>query len=112
MEAMRYFVIALLCLACNHAAASSHVRPRELIHPYPPTGPAEVAGTTQASKMLRTMQRYTVPAFTDLLATYVAQTLQGESDDAVSVTRRSRQGGKDAFVAVSAAAPDGRTLLL
>lgn len=110
---MRFLAIAMLSLACaGEAASGDALRPRELVHPYPPTGPVEIAGTVQASKMLRAMQRYTVPAFTDVLAEYVAQTLQGESDDRVSVTRKSRRDGNEAIAAVSSAAPDGRTLLL
>jgi len=87
-------------------------RPLELVHPYPPTGPYEVAGTNQANKVLRTMQRYAVPPLTDLLATHVGHTLQGASDAPVVVTRRPRRAGRDAIDAVSSAAADGRTLLL
>ena len=110
---MRHFLIAIVCLACDAAGASTHaVKPRELVHAYPPTGPAEIAGTALSSKVLRTMQRYAVPAFTDVLAMHVAQTLQGASDEPVMVKRRPRQGGRDAAVVVSSAAADGRTLLL
>jgi tripartite-type tricarboxylate transporter receptor subunit TctC len=58
------------------------------------------------------MQRYAVPAFTDILASHVAQTLQGESRQAVLVTRRPRQTGRDAAAYVSNAPADGHTLLL
>lgn len=110
---MRHFVLVVLCLACHHAGAATHsVKPREVVHAYPPTGPVEVAGTVQSSKTLRTMQRYAVPAFTDVLATHIAVTLQGASDAPFTVTRRPRQSGREAAVLVSSAAPDGRTLLL
>src|SRR5205085_11202894 len=72
----------------------------------------EVAGTTQANKVLRTMQSYAVPPLTDILATHVAHTLQGASDPPVVVTRRPRRAGRDAIDAVVGAPADGRTLLL
>jgi tripartite-type tricarboxylate transporter receptor subunit TctC len=107
------FPIAVLCVVCGQAAASSlPLKPRELVHPYPPTGPVEVAGTVQANKVLRTMQRYAVPAFTDVLAMHVAQALQGASGEPVVVTRKPRQSGNEAAANVSSAAADGRTLLL
>jgi tripartite-type tricarboxylate transporter receptor subunit TctC len=113
MEAMRHFLVAILGLTFGHAAASGHTGgARELVHAYPPTGPVEVAGTAVASKMLRTMQRHSMPAFTDLLALHVAQTLQGASDRPVAVTRRPRRAGNDAADAVSSSTADGRTLLL
>ena len=104
---MCLFALMLSC-ACLHAVAS----PRELVHPYPPTGPFEVAGTNQANRVLRTMQRYAMPPLTDLLATHVAHTLQGPDDAPVVVTRRSKRAGGEAIDAVSSAAADGRTLLL
>jgi tripartite-type tricarboxylate transporter receptor subunit TctC len=110
---MHRLLIALLFFPFTHAQASSEaVKPRELVHPYPATGPVEIAGTVAVNKVLRTMQRYAMPAFTDVLALHVAQTLQGESDDPVRVTRRPRQDGNEAVAAVSSAAADGRTLLL
>jgi tripartite-type tricarboxylate transporter receptor subunit TctC len=108
---MRQVVIAALVLACAPAVASE-VKLRELIHPFPPAGPTEVAGTAASDKVLRTMQRYAVPAFTDVLAMHVAQTLQGASDEPVKVTRKPRQGGREAVAAVALAPADGRTLLL
>jgi tripartite-type tricarboxylate transporter receptor subunit TctC len=62
--------------------------------------------------MLLAMQRYTMPAFTDLLASHTAQALQGESDEPFAVVRKPRQGGKEASTFVGGAAADGRTLLL
>lgn len=110
---MPRLLIAVFCLTAGSAAASSPANvSRELVHPYPPTGPIEIAGTAPAGKVLRTLQRYSVPAFTDVLAAHVGHTLQGPSDAPVAVTRKSRQGGNEAFVAVSSAAADGRTLLL
>lgn len=105
---MSRFLIAILWLTFGHATAAS----RELVHPYPPTGPVEIAGTAAAGKVLRTVQRYSVPAFTDVLAAHVAHTLQGPSDPPVAVIRKPRQGGSEAAAAVSSAAADGRTLLL
>jgi len=107
---MRNVLIAVLYFACQQAAAAGDGR--ELVHAYPPTGPIEVAGTSASSRVMRTMQRYAMPAFTDILALHVAQTLQGESHDAVLVTRRPRQSGHDAAAYVSNAPADGRTLLL
>ena len=107
---MRRLILVLLCFAPQpsaHAAGSS-----ELVHPYPPSGPAEVAGTPVSGKVLRTMQQHAVPAFTDVLAQHVAHTLQGASHHAVSVARKPRQGGHEAAAAVASAAADGRTLLL
>lgn len=110
---MRHFLIAILCVVCGQAAASSHaVKPRELVHPYPPSGAAEVTGAVAANKVLRTMQGYVAPAFTDILALHVAQTLRAASDGPVTVTRRHKLAGSDAAAAVSSAAADGRTLLL
>ena len=108
---MRRFlpVVLFLAAASGHAGAP---RGGELVHPYPPSGPAEVAGTPVSGKVLRTMQQHAVPAFTDVLALHVAHTLQGASHGAVSVTRKARQGGHEAGAFVAAAAPDGRTLLL
>jgi tripartite-type tricarboxylate transporter receptor subunit TctC len=110
---MRDFLIAALLLACGQTAAATRIpEPVELVHPFPPTGPVEIAGTVAANKVLRTVQRYSAPAFSDILAMHVAQTLQGESDPPSLVTRKPRQGGHDAAVYVSSAAADGRTLLL
>ena len=110
---MRHFLIALFCLASGQAAAAGRpLAPRELVHPYPPAGPVEIAGTPVASKVLRTVQHYSAPAFTDLLAAHVAQTLQAASDEPVAVTRKIRQSGFAATIAVSSAPADGRTLLL
>ena len=100
----------LLCLHAGVSTAAS--APRELVHPFPPTGPFEVAGATPANRVLRAMQRYAVPPLTDTLATHVAHTLQGASDAPVIVTRRHRRSGGEAMDAVSSAAADGRTLLL
>ena len=108
---MRLLCGALLSLACMHAGALSP-EPRELVHPYPATGPFEVAGSTPANRVLRAMQRYATPPLTDVLATHVAYTLQGASGTPVVVTRRPRRAGRDAVDAVSSATADGRTLLL
>src|SRR5438552_2798267 len=110
---MRHFLIAALLLACGQTAAAARApEPIQLVHPFPPTGPVEIAGTVAANKVLRTVQNYSAPAFTDILAIHVAQTLQGETDPPSVVTRKSRQGGHDAALFVSSAAADGRTLLL
>ena len=110
---MRHLPAAIFCFATLHAGVAMPApTPRELVHPYPPTGPYEVAGTNQANKVLRTMQRYAVPPLTDLLATHVGHTLQAASDPPVVVTRRPRRAGRDAIDAVLSAAADGRTLLL
>ena len=110
---MRRLLIVLLCSACAQSAlADSAVRPRELVHPFPATGPIEIAGTTAADKVLRTMQRYANVPFTDLLASHVAHTLRGASDPPVTVVRRPQQRGNHAAASVAAALPDGRTLLL
>ncbi|HYH41545.1 MAG TPA: tripartite tricarboxylate transporter substrate-binding protein [Burkholderiales bacterium] len=109
---MRHGLLAALCLILSPAFASTPAGPRALVHAYPPTGPAEVAGVALASKVLRTMQQHAVPAFTDVLALHVAYTLQGESSQVVAVTRKTRQSGAEAAAAVASAAADGRTLLL
>ena len=110
---MRKLLIAAVCFACQQAGAAGDARKtRELVHAYQPTGPAEVAGTSASSRVLRTMQYYAVPAFTDILASHLAQTLQGESHQAVVVTRRPRQAGHDAAAYVSSSRADGSTLLL
>ena len=106
---MRALLLVLLCFAFAAPAAAG---PRELVHAYPASGPAEVAGTPVSSKMLRTMQQHAGPAFTDVLALHVAHTLQGASPHVVSVTRKPRQGGREAAAAVASAAADGSTLLL
>jgi tripartite-type tricarboxylate transporter receptor subunit TctC len=100
-----FLVISMLAL---HASVSA----RELVHPFPPGGPVEVIGASRANRALRAMQRYAAPAFTDTLATHVAQTLRGAGDEPVEVVRRHRRGGSEASAIVSAALPDGRTLLL
>ena len=102
------FVLATLLQSCAYAATSS----RELVHPFPPGGPAEVVGATRASRTLRAMQRYAAPAFTDVLAMHVAQTLQGAGSEPIAVTRRHRRGGSEAATGVASSPPDGRTLLL
>ena len=113
MKPKRNVLIAVLYFACQQAAAAGDAgKGRELVHAYPPTGPAEVTGTSASSRVLRTMQRYAMPAFTDMLAAHVAQTLQGESHEAVLVTRRPRQAGHAAAAYVSSAPADGGTLLL
>ena len=102
-------VLAALLQSCAHAAAPP---PRELVHPFPPGGLTEVIGATRASRTLRAMQRYASPAFTDLLAAHVANTLQGSTSERVAVTRRHRRGGNEASASVASAPADGRALLL
>ncbi|HEX2825172.1 MAG TPA: tripartite tricarboxylate transporter substrate-binding protein [Burkholderiales bacterium] len=102
------FVLATLLQSCAYAATAS----RELVHPFPPGGPAEVVGATRASRTLRAMQRYAAPAFTDVLAMHVAQTLREDRSEPVTVTRQHRRGGSAAALAVASSPPDGRTLLL
>jgi tripartite-type tricarboxylate transporter receptor subunit TctC len=110
---MRYQFVAAFALGSTQLTAiAGGLDPVQLVHPFPPSGPAEVAGTAVSDRVLRTMQRYAVPAFTDILAMHVAQTLQGASSEPVVVVRRSRLGGREAVAAVSRAPADGRTLLL
>jgi tripartite-type tricarboxylate transporter receptor subunit TctC len=110
---MRRLLLSIWLMASASVVAATRApEPRELVHPYPPTGPLEVTGVVAASKVLRTVQRYAMPPFTDLLALHVAQTLQADSDRRVQVTRRHRQHGNEAIASVSSAAADGRTLLL
>ncbi|HYC46830.1 MAG TPA: tripartite tricarboxylate transporter substrate-binding protein [Burkholderiales bacterium] len=103
--------ILVVCLSCATAACAAAPGPRELVHPFPPTGPVEVAGAVQANRVMRAIQRYATPTFTDLLAMHVANTLQDADDAPAVVTRKHRQVGNVALSYVSAAAPDGRTLL-
>ena len=107
---MRFFVL-LLCLVWPAAALPAAPTPRELVHPFPPTGPHEVAGAVRGNRVMRAMQRYSTSAFTDLLALHVAHTLQDAADAPAVVTRKHRQLGNVALSYVSAAAPDGRTVL-
>ena len=109
VQALRsVFVLASLLPSCADAATVS----RELVHPFPPGGPTEVVGATRASRTLRAMQRYAAPAFTDVLALHVAQTLRDAGAEPVAVTRRHRRAGGEAGQAVASSTPDGRTLLL
>jgi tripartite-type tricarboxylate transporter receptor subunit TctC len=101
---------ALACLGMSHTAAHGVVR--ELVHAYPPHGPAEVVGAVAGNRVLRTMQRYSMPAFTDLLALHVAHTLQGASLEPVAIRRTPRAQGVEAAISVSVAPPDGRMVLL
>jgi tripartite-type tricarboxylate transporter receptor subunit TctC len=101
-------IVVLVQLAVAGAAAAS----RELVHAYPPVGLAEVVGVSPGSTVLRTMQRYSIPAFTDLLVMHVAATLQATGEGPVTVNRRLGQRGLAAALAVAVATPDGRTLLL
>lgn len=105
-------VAALILAQASARAASIHPEQRQLVHGFPPTGPVEVSGTAPASKVLRAVERYAAPAWSDLLAMHVAHTLQDASDAPVAVTRRARQDGQQAARAVAKSAPDGRTLLL
>jgi len=110
---MRLFVIALFLLTAVQAATTGAASgPRELVYPFPPAGPAEVVGTAASDKVLRTMQRYAAPAFTDVLAMHVAHALQGPADEPLILARKPRQGGREARAAVSMAVADGRTVLL
>lgn len=102
------FLLASLVQSCACAATLS----RELVHPFPPGGPTEVVGATRASRTLRAMQRYAAPAFTDVLAMHVAQTLRDAGPEPVEVTRRHRRGGSEAAMRVASSPPDGRMLLL
>src|SRR6478672_325165 len=86
---MRCSLFLLLCAACAQSVASPDaVTPRVLIHGFQATGPAEITGTVPANRVLRTMQQYAVPAWSDLLATHVAHTLQDDSEAAVNVVRK------------------------
>ena len=110
---MRYLFVAAFALGSTQLTAiAGGLDPVQLVHAFPPSGPAEVAGTAVSDRVLRTMQHYAVPAFTDILAMHVAQTLQGSSSEPVVVVRRSRLGGREAVAALSRAPADGRTLLL
>src|SRR5688500_12996127 len=104
-------VVAILCLTWPALAPAAAPKPRELVHPFPPTGPVEVAGAVQANRVMRAVQRYAHPAFSDALALHVAHTLQDADDAPPVVTRKHRQAGNVALSYVSAAAADGRTLL-
>ena len=105
-------VLALvLCLVWSAAAFSAAPKPRELVHPFPATGPVEVAGALRGNRVMRAMQRYSSSAFTDHLALHIAHTLQDAAEAPPVVTRKHRQVGNVALTYVSAAAPDGRTLL-
>jgi tripartite-type tricarboxylate transporter receptor subunit TctC len=101
---------ALACLGFSHAAAQGVVR--ELVHAYPPNGLPEVVGATPLDRVPRTLQPYSLPAFTDWVALHVARALQGASDEPVAVTRMLRGRGIEAALAVSSAPPDGGTVLL
>jgi tripartite-type tricarboxylate transporter receptor subunit TctC len=110
---MRHVLVAALAWGCTQLTAiAGGLDPAQLVHAFPPAGPAEVVGTAASDRVLRTMQRYAAPAFTDILAMHVAQTLQGASNEPVIVTRKPRRGGREAVSVVSSAPPDGRTLLL
>jgi tripartite-type tricarboxylate transporter receptor subunit TctC len=110
---MRCFLFLLMCAAgAESVAAPDAVTPRMLIHGFQATGPAEITGTLPANRVLRTMQQYAVPAWSDLLATHVAHTLQDDSDAAVGVVRKPRQSGFEAARIVANAPADGQTLLL
>ena len=105
-------VAVLLVLCVSAAAADVQSKQRELVHGFPPAGPVELSGTVPGSKVMRTVERYAVPAWTDLLAMHVAHTLQDAADAPVKVTRRRRQDGQEAARIVAKAAADGQTLLL
>jgi len=105
-------VTAFLVLYASASAAGVHSKQRELVHGFPPTGPVELSGAPPASKVLRAVERYAVPAWTDLLAMHVAHTLQDASDAPVTVRRKARQDGQEAARAVAKAPADGQTLLL
>jgi tripartite-type tricarboxylate transporter receptor subunit TctC len=110
---MRLILIAVFAVSSAHVAVTRAASgPRELVYAFPPAGPAEVVGTAPSDKVLRTLQRYAAPAFTDVLAMHVAHALQGEHDQPLNLARKPRQAGREALAKVSAAPPDGRTLLL
>ena len=105
---LRFLALAFCFVGAAHAAAA---KPRELVHPFPPTGPVEVAGAVRANKVMRAMQRYATTAFTDALAAHVAHTVHDASEAPPLITRKHRQHGNAALTYAAAAAPDGRTLL-
>jgi tripartite-type tricarboxylate transporter receptor subunit TctC len=110
---MRLILIAVFAVSSAHVAVTRAASgPRELVYAFPPAGPAEVVGTAPSDKVLRTMQRYAAPAFTDVLAMHVAHALQGPDDQPLTLARKPRQAGREALAKLSAAPPDGRTLLL
>jgi hypothetical protein len=48
------------------AAAAGHAKPQwTLINPYPASGAVDIAGSTVATRVLRTMQRHVNPSVTD-----------------------------------------------
>src|SRR5690348_5712167 len=97
----RLFVAAIALAWLQLSAAATELNSVQLIHAFPAAGPAEVVGTAAADKVLRTMQRYAVPAFTDVLAMHVAHALQGASDEPTTVTRKLRGRGREAAMAVA-----------
>lgn len=109
---MRVTLIVLFAVTAMQVGATRASGPRELVHPFPPAGPSEVAGTSPSDKVLRTMQRYAAPAFTDVLAMHVAHALQGPADQPLVLARKPRQGGREALATLEAAPADGRRLLL
>jgi tripartite-type tricarboxylate transporter receptor subunit TctC len=110
---MRSLLVPALCILCTSAAAAADAVPvRELVHPFPPAGPVEVSGASISNRVLRTLQHYAAPAFTDILAMHVAHSLQGAEPSNVVVTRKARRSGNEAAEYVARAGAHGRTLLL
>jgi tripartite-type tricarboxylate transporter receptor subunit TctC len=112
-EAMNKTIAALFVLLSASAAAGAYSgKEIELVNAYPATGPAEIAGSIPANKVLRAMQNHAAPPVTDVLARNLRQALSFVLDAPVTLERRSRRQGIEGHRYVARAAPDGHTLLL
>jgi tripartite-type tricarboxylate transporter receptor subunit TctC len=76
------------------AAAAYHAKPQwTLINPYPASGAVDIAGSTVATRVLRTMQRHVNPSVTDAAARAAQQAMTRGLDAEVMMHRQSRASG-------------------
>lgn len=106
--------ITLLLAACAGwlPAPGLAEKPIVIINPYPPSGPAELAGSSATNKALKIMQTFAAPSVTDVLAERVGQSMGVALDRIVTIERRSRGRSIVGARYVAESAPDGHTLLL
>ncbi len=106
-------LIAGACALVGFAACAAYPeREVRLVNPFPPTGPAEIAGSLATNKILRMLQVYGSPSLTDTLAWRVSRVLSAGLAQPVTVDRRARGRGILGHRHVVQSAADGYTLIV
>lgn len=108
---MRILLIACWLLLCAPVACAFPDRPLTLVMPYPATGSPDIDGTSRITKLIRTMQSFSVPPLTDSLARELVQLLTAALNQTVNLDRHPAGNTIAGTHHAAQAEPDGYTLL-